>query len=341
MTLLSICIPVYNVENYIRPCMESIFHQGLDDDYFEVILINDGTKDNSIGVIQDIVSQHHNIVIVNQENQGLSVVRNKGIDLAKGEYILMPDSDDLLINNSLPPLLQEAVSTKADLVVADFLKMNDEELLKTDVNSLQQEEFTYQVKTGEQLFLEDLDPHCCYVWRTLYRREFLIENNLRFVPGIYIQDMPFTHECYLKAKKCIRTNWLLNIYRLGHDSATSNFNTKKEKDFCTSIAKTWGLRQLPGLTPAVQIKLRNDVYTSFTVMICSTCHVIRKASERKEIVDYLKQIARDLTFDQGKKQRLISWLFRSMPHTYVELRYYYGVIMEDRILPMIKHWIKG
>ena len=107
MIKLSIIVPVYNVEQYIRPCFESIFHQGLDDSCYEVIIIDDGSKDNSMEVIQDFISIHSNIIVVHQENQGLSVVRNNGIALAKGEYIFMPDSDDLLIYNSLPFLLEK------------------------------------------------------------------------------------------------------------------------------------------------------------------------------------------------------------------------------------------
>ncbi len=227
MKSLSIIIPVYNTERYIRPCLESIFRQGLDERCFEVIIINDGTKDNSIGVIQDLISQHTNITLIEQENQDLSVVRNNGIAMATGEFILMPDSDDLLIDNSLAPLLDAAISTKADLVVADFLRLKDEEIEIEMHRAHHQKEFSYEEKTGERLFLEDLSPYQCYVWRTLFRREFLLENQLKFVPGIYIQDVPFTHECYLKAKKCLRTPWLLNIYRVGHESATFCFNQKK------------------------------------------------------------------------------------------------------------------
>ena len=122
---LSIIVPVYNVEKYIRLCMESIFKQGLDENDYEVIIVNDGTPDKSMEMITDIIVAHQNIHVINQENQGLSVARNNGIAAAKGEYIQFLDSDDLLIDNSLPYLLDKATSLKADLVVADFISMDD------------------------------------------------------------------------------------------------------------------------------------------------------------------------------------------------------------------------
>ena len=321
MTKLSIIVPVYNVEKYIKPCIESIFNQGLDDEDFEVIIINDGTKDRSLEMIVDIISQHKNITVHNQENQGLSVARNNGIAIAKGEYILMPDSDDLLIENSLKPLLGKALEAQADLVVADFLSMTDEEIEHANTALLQKAEFKYKEKTGKELFLQDLNPYQCYVWRTLYRREFLLDNNLTFVPGIYIQDVPFTHECYLKAQKCIRASWLLNIYRKGHESATFSFNKTKAKDFCTAIAKTWELTHLDGLSSQEQHKLRDDVYTSFSMIIWIITHRIKNASERIDIIDFLKQQAPDLWFKNGRKQILESYLYRYLPHWYIHLRY--------------------
>ena len=103
---LSIIVPVYNVEKYIRLCMESIFKQGLDENDYEVIIVNDGTPDKSMEMITDIIVAHQNIHVINQENQGLSVARNNGIAAAKGEYIQFLDSDDLLIDNSLPYLIR-------------------------------------------------------------------------------------------------------------------------------------------------------------------------------------------------------------------------------------------
>ena len=124
---LSIIVPVYNVEKYIRPCIESIFKQGLDDKDFEVIIVNDGTEDRSMEVIADIINAHQNIQIIEQENHGLSIARNNGLEIAVGKYILFIDSDDMLISQSVPYLLNIALSRRADLVVADFLKMNNHE----------------------------------------------------------------------------------------------------------------------------------------------------------------------------------------------------------------------
>ena len=128
MVLLSIVLPVYKVEDYIRVCLESIFKQGLPDSEFEVILVNDGTPDNSIGVISDIVNQHENITVINQENQGVSCARNTGLANAKGEYVYFMDPDDMLVDNSLSILVPKAISSKVDVLMADYIKFNDGEV---------------------------------------------------------------------------------------------------------------------------------------------------------------------------------------------------------------------
>ena len=315
---LSIIVPVYNVEKYIHACMESIFRQGMDDKVFEVIIVNDGTQDRSMEVIQDIISQHDNITVINQENLSLSVARNNGIAVAKGEYILMPDSDDLLIDNSLSILLEKALESKADLVVADFLEMTDEEIKRLD--NVAQKYLKVKEKTGEQMFLEDLNPRQCYVWRTLYRKAFIQENNLTFIPGVRYQDVPFTHECYLRAKKCLRVSRLLNVYRKGHASATYSFNKKKAHDLITVIAGTWKLRKIEGLSPAVLLKLEDDVFTSFSLLIYFMLYGMKDAKERQEVFQDLNNTVPDLNFSNGRKQKMTWFLYKHSPKLYFALR---------------------
>ena len=318
MKSLSIVIPVYNVENYIRANMESIFRQGLSDDCFEVIIIDDGTNDRSIDVISDIIEQHPNITVVRQENQGLSVTRNNGIALATGEYILMPDSDDLLVFDSLPPLLHAALESKADLVVADFLETNDAETVL--IQEVPQTEFTVKEKIGQQLFLEDLNPYECYVWRTLFKREFLLKHQLTFFPGVYFQDVPFTHECYIRAEKCLRTSWLLNIYRKREGAATYSFSKKKAFDMCIIIGKTWQLRNIDGLPPPVMQKLEDDVYATFSILFYSMMHSIKSHRDRIEIVRRLNQEAPDLLFSRNLKRKAESLMARILPRVYLFVR---------------------
>ena len=324
---LSIVVPVYNVEKYVRTCIESIFKQGLDEKCFEVIIVNDGSTDRSLEVITDIISQHSNIVVINQENQGLSVARNNGIAAAKGEYILMSDSDDILIENSLAPLLEISTDTKADLVVADFFTMTNEEITSFNIKEFMQPEIQLKKVTGKQIYLEVLNPNHCYVWRTLYRREFLIKQGLTFYPGIRYQDIPFTHECYLKAKNCLRTNILLNIYRKWPGSSTNAYKFDNTKHFITAIALTWRLRQIEGLTSDLLFKLEDNIYISFRTMIYHTLHSIKDKNDRCMLMDYINFQAPDLCFTHTIQQRLITFMVKKMPHLFINLYYQYAQVV--------------
>ena len=326
MTKLSIIVPVYNVKRYIRPCIESIFRQGLNEADFEVIIVNDGTPDKSLEMIADIISQHKNITVINQENQGLSVARNKGIKVAKGEYIIMPDSDDLLIDNSLKPLLEKALETKVDLVVADFLNMTDEEIEEFYKEEFKQPELQYKKVVGEQIYLELLNPRQCFVWRTLYRKEFLITQGLSFYPGLRYQDIPFTHKCYLKANNCIRTNILLNIYRKWPGSSTNAYKFENSRHFITAIALTWQLRQIEGLSSDLLYKIEENVYISFRSMIYDTLHGIKEKNDRYALMDYINFQAPDLNFTHSIQQRLITMMIKKMPQFFINIYDQYAQI---------------
>ena len=318
MLKLSIIVPVYNVEPYIRPCFESIFKQGLDENDYEVIIVNDGSTDKSMDMIADIIAQHRNITVLHQEHHGLSVARNNGIAVAKGEYIIMPDSDDLLIENSLPILLEKALETKVDILVADFLKLTEEKI--NNLQNIPHKEYSIQEKTGKELYIEDLNPHECFVWRTLYRRNFILESGLKFTPGVYCQDVPFTHEAYIKAKRCIRAHCLLNIYRKERPGAASiSFGKKKALDYIIIIAKTWELTKLKDITPEVLHKLQNNIFTSFSLFVHEISFGIKDNKYKTFLLKELKKNAPDLFFFNGFNQWIHSISFRIIPDLYFHL----------------------
>ena len=331
MAKLSIIVPVYNVEQYIKACIESLYRQEIAENDFEVIIVNDGTPDKSMEVIADIVTQYSNIIVVEQENQGLSAARNTGLKNANGEYILFVDSDDLLIDKSLQLLLELSISTKADLIVADFKKMEDEEILQINSNTLPPHEPVIIEKTGKELLMQDLIPDQCYVWRTIYRKQFLDHNDIRFIAGITFEDIPFTHECYLKAQKCLKTNIPFYIYRKGHASISYSLSLKKGKDFCLAIANTWKLTKTEGLEPTIRRRLQDDVFASFSALFYGATHEMEKASDRREVIRYMKEVAPDMKFTNGKKQQLVNFMYQCMPNTYILIRSLYGHYIEKTI----------
>ena len=336
MINLSIIIPVYNVEKYIYSCLESIYRQGLSEDDFEIILVNDGTPDNSMAVIDNIVGQHHNIVILNQENQGQSVARNNGLAVSKGKYIMFVDSDDLLFDNSLAPLVQKAIESSADLVVADFVRMNDEDIPLHP--SAPNQEYRFVEGSGFDFFLSDFDPRDSFVWRTIYKKEFLIDYDIKFVPDIYYEDIPYTQECYLKASKVVRCKYPFYLYRIREGSSTASYTKKNALDFNTAIARSWKLTR-GNIPQNVSAKLKGNVFVSFSNAMCCLAHFFEESSERREILQDLKRKAPDLFFTDGIKQIIVSVLYKVYPSLYVDLRYLYGKWFENKIIPMIRHGI--
>ena len=314
---LSIIIPVYQVEKYVRPCLESVFKQGLDDEVFEVIIVNDGTKDRSMEVIQDIIDSHKNITVINQENQGLSMARNNGMAIARGEYILFVDSDDLLIENSLGILLQKAHESSVDMLIANYLEMNDEEI--SNYQGTVQKNFQMKEKNGEVLFLEDFKPYRPYVWCALYKQEFLIKNKITFVPGIFYEDIPFSHECYLKAGHCILTPWLLNIYRRRSNSITASYAYRYAIDYSTAVAKTWDLRGTANIPPRILYQLEENAYFLFMQTIYHTIYGVKNRSEKRRIIQAIKMETLHIDFNHSFRQRLTSFMVKEHPFIFIDI----------------------
>lgn len=316
---LSIIIPVCNVEKYIGPCLESIYRQGLSDGDFEVIVVNDGSTDNSMKVVEDIRLHHHNIQIIHQNHAGPSVCRNEGMEMAKGEYVLFVDSDDLLMDNGLTVLLKKALDTSADMVVADFMRLNDDEI--TSVYDSQVTDSQVVDKTGLDYYVEDYDPGVgSFIWRILYKRTFLNENHIRLEPGVYYEDIPFLQECYLKAQRVIGVHLLYYIYRIRQRSCTYSFTMKNAMDYNTAIANSWRLTEMGNLPERVVTRQKKNIYLFFNYAVDCIIGVFGDPSERKKIVDDMIRKVPDLRFTGGVEPEVVSALFRTMPHTYIRWR---------------------
>lgn len=315
---LSIIVPVYNVEQYIRPCLESILRQKLDAADYEIIIVNDGTRDGSMEMINDIIQQHGNIIVINQENQGLSMARNAGLKHAGGKYILFVDSDDLLLNDTLKPILDCTKDSSVDMVMGGFLKLTDQQI-NNDVPVLGFVKEPVEM-SGEEAFIRFFNPRECYVWRTLFRKDFLIANHIRFLPGIYFEDIPFTTECYLKANRCVSLSIPFYIYRQRPNSIVSSVNKNKIKDYNIVIEYLWNLKNRLDLTDNKLEKLSDTIFMTFSLEMWYLTTERGLYCYRNEIIKDLKNRVPNLSFQNGIKQIIVSCLFKYIPYSYLWLR---------------------
>lgn len=222
---ISIIIPVYNVEKYLRECLNSIVNQTFKN--IEVICINDGSTDRSLEILREYEQKDDRFVVISQENKGVSAARNTGIDRAKGEYIMFVDSDDWIANNACERVYNTAKAKNCDILLFSHYKFtnysytSDGRLLDLYIAS------QGQCITFEQ-FSEFIILSPCESWGKLYRTDFIKQNKLQFPMQIQFgEDRVFYLEACIKAKSICVLFEHLYYYRfdsngsLVHNSKTS------------------------------------------------------------------------------------------------------------------------
>lgn len=212
---ISLIISVYNEEKYLKECLDSVRNQSLED--IEVIIFNDGSTDKT----GEMLKEYHEFNIINQENIGLGASRNKGIDLATGEYIAFLDGDDWLSRDALETAYNEAKSKNTDITMFQIINYNDEtgEEKKNDWFNLDKfdESFIDTVFDSSKTkdFLFHLSVSAC---QKIYRREFIEEINAKFPENIYFEDNPFSYYVWLKASRISIIKKYL-YYRRSHETS--------------------------------------------------------------------------------------------------------------------------
>lgn len=227
----SIIIPVYNVEKYIERCILSCTNQNLSSSEYEIIVINDGSPDNSLKIINELAQGCNNIKIFSQENQGLSVARNNGLKFAKGEYVWFVDSDDWIEPSCLLDLYDKCNEFNLDVLLFDANDWIGEVCTKRLTLTL----FDKFPIDGKTYLLSDkiVFPVCFKI----IKRDFLMQNNLFFMENIMHEDNEFIPRMFFFAKKVLRVD--KNFYNVYNNpkSITRSANPKKSFDLI-KVAKS-------------------------------------------------------------------------------------------------------
>lgn len=209
MKKVSVIIPVYNVENYLRKCLNSLVNQTLKD--IEIIVVNDGTLDNSQEIIDEYVKKYpKKVVSVIQENGGQGAARNTGLLHAKGEYIGYVDSDDYVEENMYEELYKKAKEEDSDIVICgnNVVKENYEFLSKEDVDK--------EFLLGKMA-----------VWNKIYKKNIIVDNKIQFRSKVWYEDLDFTMKVFFSSKKISYIDNPLYNYLLREGSTMNNNNIKR------------------------------------------------------------------------------------------------------------------
>lgn len=224
MVNFSIIIPVYNVQEYLARCVESVVNQTYSKDHLQVILVDDGSKDHSGTMCDAFAAEYDFVEVCHKENGGLSDARNYGMERATGEYILFLDSDDYLSTDACTKFAETIAvqPEKPDVVAAGMVKHIDDTKVNIDRISA-----GHLLMTGEAFLEKELagGKFCVAACSYVFKRSLLAENEISFWKGILHEDEDFTPRALLAAKTVLSTNISFYHYVIRENSIT----TKKDR----------------------------------------------------------------------------------------------------------------
>ena len=216
---ISIIIPVYNAALHLEQCIGSVLAQTLHD--IEVIIINDGSTDDSISIIKKFQKQDGRVVVINSANEGVSAARNKGLAIAIGEYIGFVDADDWIEPEMYETLYQNITLSIADLAICNVNQASENKTIKT---RLSLEDNIVDITTDREKELVNLMrfKYDFANWNKIYSAEIIKKNNLHFEEKMSVYEDLFFNLCYFQfSKKAVVVNESLYNYRLHNDSVMS------------------------------------------------------------------------------------------------------------------------
>lgn len=221
---VSVIVPIYNVEKYLERCLNSVKKQTFTD--FEVIMINDGSTDKSSEIAQRFAESDSRFILINQENKGISEVRNKGVQLAGGEYICFVDSDDFCTEDYIEKLYNAAKKNNADISCCVYSFYYEKTGKSRIVRLKNLKSGIYSGQEAAYLVTRD-DRLRAYLWHKMWKKDLFIKNNITFPPMDCFEDTIVAHKLMYFANKCVAIDDCCYYYVVRENSVLTSSMTFK------------------------------------------------------------------------------------------------------------------
>lgn len=308
---LTIVLTIFNKEPFLRKALDAILNQEyVSHNDYELLAVNDGSTDGSEQIIEEYAASFHNVHILTQENQGLSIARNNGVNAACGEYVWFVDADDTIASKSVY-LILKAIDNKPDIIPI-YANTDGIDYIRNAVSR--------KAKTGKDILNEGKWEHCGVFY--IIRKEFLLQNSISFLPGIYHEDAEFTPRVLYYADKVeVIPQILYTVFR-DPNSITQVPKAKRAFDYLTVADKLYRFTVENGER---NTDIGKKMFTNIAVIINMAFYIIvqNKCDDQKKFnMEYYnkKEILNDsLNIAGGKKYGIESFLFKLFPYQYVKV----------------------
>lgn len=272
---LSIVIPVYNTKPYLASCIESVLAQAFSD--YELILVDDGSTDGSGRLCDEYARRDSRIHVIHQENKGLSMARNAGIDTATGEYILFLDSDDYLLHDQAIRFIYKASESKPDAICFPYIRANGEGEYKPK---------SCLIKSGPATLRKMIktNQYTCSACCSVIKREFINRYNLRFVSEQLSEDILWIAAITLKAERFAFIPSPLYGYRARAGSITTQNTQRHIEDLLSINQQLFELIEGQNLTEE-----RKEEYLSYVAYQYCTLLINIRRAENMDYINTIKQ----------------------------------------------------
>jgi len=296
---ISVIIPVYNVESYLHRCVDSIINQTYNN--LEIILINDGSHDNSGKICDDYASNDSRVIVVHKKNEGSSNARNAGLDISTGDYIAFVDSDDFIIESMLDTMLSYSLEFNIDVV----------EIKPNTDNTISKSKDKFEIQNKVTSIKRIIESTAFSVWRRLYKSSLI--HDLRFIPKIIHQDVFYTMDVLDRIENIGYLNSKLYIYNTDNESIIRSKYTLEK--ITIGIRATEYIVKNASYIPELKQTINNYItyyYTDHYFLLSRNTHIDPNKIFRKKI---RKAIKKSINFKNYNIRSIMAVIF---PHRIME-----------------------
>lgn len=298
----SVIVPVYNVEKYLKECVDSILSQTFKD--FELILVNDGSKDSSPAICDEYAEKDSRVKVIHKENGGLSDARNVGTKSAEGKYVIYIDSDDYVRENDFLQSIYDKAKNGTEIICYKFSKYFE------NTNTFGSCQFKFPELNETDTLAEKInkivksDAFYCSAWSKSIKLSLLKENNIEFEKGLLGEDQEWYYHVLLVAQSIDGIDKDYIVYRQRANSITSSWKIKNLKD-CIYLIEKWN----KGIAEAnISDEYKNALYNSLAKLYCNLLigYTNFDNAEKKHYLHQIKALSHLLKYNANPRTATFS-----------------------------------